>query len=311
LSAANSDPLLRGRPLQNVGCPYCGAPLDQGTRTKEHVVGRRFVPVGALNNSWNLILWACYECNQRKADLEDDIAAISMHFHTAGLPQMADSRAQAEALRRSAKSGSRKTGKAVAASGVELLTSLDLGLCAELKFSFVGPPQFDDARVYELARLQMMAFFYFLTYDKTKNVGHFWTGGFFPVHGTIKSDRGNPVHRAFMAQCRNWDYRLVLRTAEGYFRAVIRRHPTFECWSWAVEWNDCHRLVGYFGPQESAQALAQELPGIGVQSVFEGPNRWLRQRAEQPLNEEDDILFHVDATTEGGLAARSRHEECQ
>ena len=117
------------------------------------------MPVGSLNNNWNLILWACLKCNGRKSDLEDDIAAISMHFHTAGLPIMADSRARAEALRRGGKSGSRKTGKAVAASGVELKMSANLGADAKLTFTFNGPPQFDDERVYELARLQMMAFF--------------------------------------------------------------------------------------------------------------------------------------------------------
>lgn len=211
---------------------------------------------------------------------------------------MADARAQAEALRRSAKSGSRKTGRAVTASGVELKASAKLGFGAELSFNFTGPPQFDDARVYELARLQMMAFFYFLTYDKTKNIGHFWTGGFFPIHGTIKSDWGNSVHRSFMAQSLSWDYRLVLNTAEGYFRAVIRRHPTYECWSWAIEWNDCYRVVGYFGNQESAQALSQELPNTEVQSVLEGPSRWIRHRVEQPLQKEHDTLFHVDAATD-------------
>ena len=287
----SADPLLRGRPLQNVTCPYCAAPLDQRTKTKEHVVGRRFVPIGALNNNWNLILWACLKCNRHKSDLEDDISAISMHFHTAGLPQMADSRAQAEALRRSAKSGSRKTGKAVAASAIKLKASAKLGADTRLTFCLTGPPQFDDARVYELARLQMMAFFYFLTYDRSKNVGHFWPGEFFPVHGCVKTDWGNTVHRTFMTQSRNWDYRLILNTAEGYFRAAIRRHPTFECWSWALEWNDCYRLVGYFGNQESAQTLAQELPEIKVQSVLKTSNGWLSGRVEQPLDESDDTLF--------------------
>lgn len=256
------------------------------------------MPVGSLNHNWNLILWACLRCNGRKSDLEDDIAAISMHFHTAGLPSMSDSRARAEASRRSAKSGSRKTGKAVAASGVELNMSANLGVNAKLTFTINGPPQFDDGRVYELARLQMMAFFYFVTYDTTKEVGHFWTGGFYPVHGTIKTDWGNPIHRSFMKQCQDWDYRLILNTAEGYFRAAIRRHPTEECWSWAVEWNDTYRLVGYFGNLEAATALLAELPKLDVHSVLESPNRWIRRRVEQPLAEEDDTLFVASSAAE-------------
>lgn len=221
-----------------------------------------------------------------------------MHFHTAGLPNMSDSRVRAEALRRSWKSGSRKTGKAVAASGVELKMSANFDTNAKLTFTFNGPPQFDDERVYELARLQMMAFFYFLTYDKTKELGHFWTGGFYPVHGTIKTDWGNPIHLTFMKQCHDWDYRLILNTADGYFRAVIRRHPTEECWSWAVEWNDTYRLVGYFGNLEAARVLFAELPQLEVNSVLEGPNRWVRHRVEQSLAEEDDTLFVASAAAE-------------
>lgn len=256
------------------------------------------MPVGSLNNNWNLILWACLKCNGRKSDLEDDIAAISMHFHTSGLPGMSDSRAQAEAQRRSSKSNSRKTGKAVAASGVELKLSANLGINAALTFSVNGPPQLDDERVCELARLQMMGFFYFLTYDKTKEIGHFWTGGFYPVHGTIRTDWGNPIHRAFMKQCQNWDYRLILNTAEGYFRALIRRHPTQECWSWAVEWNDSYRLVGYFGNLEAAKLLFAELPSLNLTSVLEGPKDWVRRRIEQPLAEEDDTLFVAGSAAE-------------
>jgi hypothetical protein len=256
------------------------------------------VPVGTLSNNWNLILWACLNCNRQKSDLEDDIAAISMHYHTAGLPHMSDSRVQAEALRRSAKSGSRKTGKSVAASGVEVKGSAKLGLGAELTFEFIAPPQFDDQRVYELARLQMMGFFYFLTYDKVNERGFFWTGDFYPVHGTIKTDWGNPIHRAFMKQCQDWDYRLVLSTAEGYYRAVIRRHPTKECWAWAVEWNDCYRLVGYFGNLEAAKELCAEIPSIEAMSVHEAPNAWIRQHVEQPLPEEEDTLFSAAPSTE-------------
>jgi hypothetical protein len=288
---------LRGRPLQNITCPYCGVELHTCSKTKEHVVGRRFVPVGTLNNNWNLIVWACQKCNRRKSDLEDDISAISMHLHTVGLPSMSDLGAQTEARRRSLKSVSRKTGKVIAASNVELHGSARLVGNAELTFRFNGPPQFDNERARELARLQMMAFFYFLTYDKTTRLGHFWKGGFYPVHSTIKSDWGNPLHRSFMSQCRHWDYRLILSTAGGYYRALIRRHPVEECWSWAIEWNHCYRMVGYFGDLEPAEKLAAELPPLRAQSILEAPNTWIRYRVDQPLAENDDILF-IDSNSD-------------
>ena len=37
------------RPLRNLTCPYCGVAIDAKTATKEHVVGRRFVPKGTLD----------------------------------------------------------------------------------------------------------------------------------------------------------------------------------------------------------------------------------------------------------------------
>jgi hypothetical protein len=253
--------------------------------------------VGTLNKNWNLILWACQKCNRRKSDFEDDISAISMHLHTVGLPSMSDLGAQTEASRRSLKSVSRKTGKVIAASNVELHGSARLVGNAELTFRFNGPPQFDNERVRELARLQMMAFFYFLTYDKTTKLGQVWKGGFYPVHSTIKSDWGNPLHRSFMSQCRHWDYRLILSTAGGYFRAMIRKHPVQECWSWAIEWNQCYRIVGYFGDPEPARKLAAELPPLRAQSILEEPSNWIRYSVDQPLAEDDDILF-IDSNSD-------------
>lgn len=162
--------------------------------------------------------------------------------------------------------------------------------------NFTSPPQLDDTRTYKLARLQMIGFFYFLTYDQAKNIGHYWPGGFYPIHGTIKSDWGNPVHRAFMKEVATWDYRLILTTASEYYRAMIRRHPAKECWAWAVESNDCYRLVGFFGALDAATELADKLPDIPAHSIFESSNCWLRFRTEEPLNEEDDILFHAAPT---------------
>ena len=137
-----------------------------------------------------------------------------MHFHTSGLRSMNDSRLQAEANRKNVKSISRKTGKPVAESSSTLTVRAKIGQSGELTGTFAAPPQLDDNRVYELARLQMIGFFYFLTYDPLENVGHWWRGGFYPIHGTIKSDWGNSVHRTFMKQVAQWDYRLVLTTAK-------------------------------------------------------------------------------------------------
>lgn len=216
-----------------------------------------------------------------------------MHFHTSGLRDMNDAMLQAEASRKIAKSISRKTGKPVAKSSPTLTVRVSMGPAVELTGSFTAPPQLEDSRAYELARLQMIGFFYLLTYDRVSKLGHWWSGGFYPVHGTIKSDWGNPIHRAFMKEVREWDYRLILTTAGGYYRAMIRRHPSADCWSWAVEWNDCYRLVGFFGDLAAAKAVATRLPSLPVHSIAESPDRWIRYRVEEPLPENEDTLFRV------------------
>jgi hypothetical protein len=132
--------LIRGCPLKNVTCPYCAAALDPETRTKEHVIGRRFVPKGSTENRWNLILWACSVCNNKKSDLEDDIAAITMYLHTTGLASTEDPTARAEAIRGGPKSGSRETGNPVADSHSSLNSPSQLGP-VEMTFGFVAPPQ--------------------------------------------------------------------------------------------------------------------------------------------------------------------------
>jgi hypothetical protein len=78
-----------------------------------------------------------------------------------------------------------------------------------------------------------------------------------------------------------------------YFRAALRKHPVEDCFSWAIQWNDCYRLIGYFGDLKVARILAAELSPLKVQSVLEAPNTWICTRPDQSLAEDDDILFIV------------------
>jgi hypothetical protein len=103
---------------------------------------------------------------------------------------------------------------------------------------------------------------------------------------------GNPLHIAFAKQIEHWDYRLILNTAQNYFRAVIRRHPSKDCWAWAVEWNAAYRLVGYFGERDNAQSLFDELPPLPAESVIEARDgSHFCIRAEQPISDSQDTLF--------------------
>jgi hypothetical protein len=87
--------------LRNLNCIYCGNPFDDDSgvrKTREHVIGRSFVPRGSLENQWNLIANACESCNRSKSALEDDISAITL-FRSLGDPA-SDPGIRAEAARK-------------------------------------------------------------------------------------------------------------------------------------------------------------------------------------------------------------------
>lgn len=87
--------------LNNTACVYCSTPFTTDVAaTKEHVIGRNFVPRGTLAGEWNLIVNACRDCNEKKARLEDDISAITMQPDIAGRHAVDDPRLRNEATRK-------------------------------------------------------------------------------------------------------------------------------------------------------------------------------------------------------------------
>ena len=229
--------------LNNGTCWYCGSRFgDPGVVwTKEHAIGRRFVPRGKLDRRWNLIGWACRKCNGRKADLENDISAITMQPDQSG--------------RYSESSFSRLTGKPVKDSRERITLRGPYAPGVEFKFEATAGPQVSSARAYELARMQLMALFYFLTFDPQTRTGRYWRGNFIGVMETARSDWGNPVMRGFADTVVNWDASLLVSTADGFFKAAIRRHAEVPCWSWALEWNMKYRIVGFFGDRATAETI--------------------------------------------------------
>jgi len=283
-------PVNRAIVLDNATCVYCGIHLAEGLHTTEHVVGRRFVPKGSLQGQWNLIVQACEGCNKKKADLEDDISAITMVLDGWCRRENRDELVGKDAGRKASKSVSRKTRKVVVRSfeTIDVRAPFQGGM---LTMSSTAPPQIDSARAFELARLHLTGFFYWITFNKETKIGGYWLGGFFPVMEAQRLDWGNDVHVAFMNLVVDWEPRVFAATAEGYFKVVIRRHPTDVLWSWAIEWNRTYRIVGFFGERVAAERVASSLPPLEVQTVAEAPNSWLRVRFEKTLQEASDTLF--------------------
>lgn len=284
--------------LDNVTCWHCGRHFDEPgvVRTRDHVIARKFVPKGKLDRQWNLIGGASHECNGRKGELEDDLSAISMQPDARGRYADNDDALKAEAARKGINSASRRTGKPVMESAEKLVLTGPFAPGVGFEFTATSAPQASPERVYELARMQLMAFFYFLTFNESTGRGGFWRGGYFPIYDTVRSDWGNALMRGFTDAVVGWEPRLLAIGADGFFKVAIRRHPEAECWSWALEWNKKHRVIGFFGDQAAAEAVAKGLPRIRLQTIMEGPVSFVRYHQETALPESDDKLFYWSAT---------------
>lgn len=279
------------RILRNIRCAYCGNALKPEDRTRDHVIGRKFVPKGKLNAQWNLIVNACRNCNNIKSNLEDDIAAITLMPDPSGKFTHDDVGVVKDAQRRGLKSISRRTRKPVNDSFENFKLEGNLGPDVGVKINFVAPPQIDEMRAFELARLHLTALFFMQTYNSETFEGGWWLHGFHPIRMLRCEDWGNPIIRSFMASIREWDCRLIVITACGFFKAMTRRHPSADCWAWAVEWNQSHRLFGFFGEREPAQQIVNGFSTAHIHTIFEYPDHSSRFSKETRLSDADDTLF--------------------
>lgn len=277
--------------LDNETCVYCGVALDLVENDKDHVIGKNFVPKGKFDGQWNLLVRACKSCNNAKSKLEDDISAISMQTDAFGRYATADPALEAGATRKG-KSTSRRTGKTVKDSSENLTIKIPFASGVEATVEMTSPPQIDTHRIFQLSHLHLMGFFYWVTYNYQTKKGEYWPGVFMPLSAAPRLDWGNRMHRAFMDAVALWDPRVLAVGADGFVKVVIRRHPSAVCWSWALEWNQNYRIVGFIGEQGSAEVLVKSFPRVDRKTMRQGTNGWVRCQEEMSLAAEDDKLFY-------------------
>lgn len=277
--------------LKNSTCPYCGSALSEIPHDVEHTIGRRFVPKGKLDGCWNLILRACLSCNRRKGQLEDDLSAITMQPDAFGEYAVDDPVLHAEATRKGAGSISRWTNKRVGESSETKELEGSFGPGVQYAVNFVMPPQVDPERAMELAKMQLSAFFYWITYDSETARGSFWPGEGVAFDLARRADWGNTLQRSFMKAVRDWEHRVHAVTADGYFKVEMRRHPSAVCWSWALEWNRNLRLIGAFGDSAAIEEFSAQLEAPTSHVVKRAKKSVTRIRSDVALLEEDDLLF--------------------
>jgi hypothetical protein len=268
--------------------------LTKESGRKEHVVGRRFVPKGSLAGQWNLIIKACADCNLAKSNLEDDISAITLTRRAWFQSQAYDEPVLLETQRKAENSISRKTRKPVKNSEEQLNLEIPFGSGGMFKFGLISPPQIESTRVYELAEAQLVAFFYCLTFNEETQKGGWWPGGFYPVTESHCRDWGNSIQRSFMHAVASWEPICIGNTANDFFKVIIRKHPQDACYSWALEWNNSHRVVGFFGDRESVQAIVNTFTPLKKSVMTSGDGSSLLFREEIELAGDDDLLFAWD-----------------
>jgi hypothetical protein len=139
-------------------CPYCFGPLTpEVPQDEDHVIGRRFVPVGSLAAAWNLLLTACRDCNAEKAVLEGEISAATLHQLAFGswaeeLGPYQD-RVIAETQRK-ARVRNSITRRFMAESTTEHTIRGQIGPMS-VSFGLVGPPQLAPDAFLQLAGMQV------------------------------------------------------------------------------------------------------------------------------------------------------------
>jgi hypothetical protein len=284
-----------GKPIKlaNMRCIYCQKPFGKGERTKEHVIGRKFVPTGSFAGECNLIAWACSDCNGKKSSLESDLSAITMHPDIFGLPVVDTPAFHQEALRKAAGAISHRTRKAVLKSGETMSVSGELMPGVSVTFNMQSPPQADEERIFELAWYHVKAFFYYITFGvECPNVGHMWPGIYAPIAFVPRCDWGNVQMRSFYDLVSSWDYRVFGDMAAGFFRILIRRCPQLDppLWGWALEWNQSYRVIGFLGDETAARAAHARLAPLPdvIMKTTEGI---VQSRVNVPLSPADDSLF--------------------
>lgn len=279
--------------LSNTTCPYCGVVFsDSVVPDKEHVIGRRFVPKGALENVWNLIVNSCHPCNHEKSQLEDDISVITLMSGKGHADASTAELVASEVARRAGKSGSRATGRSVATSHAKIALALPSTGGISMNLGFNGPPQMDSNRVFRLAEFHFRALFYFISYNEAERKGGY-PGHIRHVGWFMHSDWGNVDARWFMDIQKDWDLRLNGHFADGFFKASIKASPISRVWAMAVEWNNSVRVFALAGDAIALDAICSTMPELnGVWMSVDDGHR-VRVTKHIHLSESEDSMFQA------------------
>lgn len=280
----------------NQHCLYCGVLVGEGSSVesdKEHLIGRRFVPAGAMEGTaFNFIFRACRECNARKAAAERHISSVSLFTSPA---RGTDSHADAIARQKGARDFHPRRRGTLVQNAYETSEVRHQFGPATFRFNLAAPPQLIEDEVFLLASMQVQALFSLVTTLRPDDpaelrllpLEQIIALGFF-----VASDWGNPQLIEVARRARPWQPRVQIVSARGFFRALVRRSDNDgEGWFWALEWNNSVRIAGAITLPGASSSLFDSLPSLGWSPLPDGTGRI---RLETPLTPEQDTLFEWD-----------------
>ncbi len=226
----------------NIQCPYCGndlRKLDKNEKTEEHVIGRRFIPKGFLENEWNLKIITCKKCNSDKAKLEGGVSLISqISLSTSVLHNdevKKDMRRKIGKLNPETKKIRGATHPEqnipVADSFNKINFSGTYGR-AKINVDLVGPPQATYSFV-NLAKYHVQAFFYLVSNVDNRDINlsralteesvYLSEKNIRCCYILQKTDWGNIQANEFIKRAASWELLSNICTAKNYFRFILRK----------------------------------------------------------------------------------------
>lgn len=274
----------------NQHCLYCAAPVGAAAgavpSNEEHLIGRNLVPTGTLEIGFNFQFRACRECNARKGEAERHVSSVTLFISPA---RADDPRVDAIASRKAEKDF-HPAGKGIRVKDASQKIQLNASAGAlSLSVDMLAPPQLDESAVRRLAFHQIQGLFTLCTTEDYRNPETYrllepkhWQFFGHVGHG----DWGNPQLREVAERVCEWPLRARIDTAEGFFRACLRRSPDESGpWYWALEWNKSLRVFGAIA--NPGDPLYEDLPALEWTRLSEK----IRVRPEVREAENFDGLF--------------------
>lgn len=287
------QPANWSREPPNKVCLYCNRRFDdvEVIATKEHLVGRNFVPRGSLDGgrSFNFIFDACRDCNNDKSAHEGHISAITQFMS----PTIAETSFAERAIAKSQREMHPWTGRPVADSFHEQTIEMR-GFGLGIRMGFVGPPQADRHSIHRLALRHVQGLYALVTNaDRTvEPLTLLYPGHVYVLGDYLPGDWGNSQALAASERVSDWTVRARIVTAGGYFQAMLRRDDAeLGTWFWALEWNRYMRVIGGISYDGQLPSFMRDLPDLNWLESRTRSGARFRQRQEQPIDEASDTLF--------------------